>query len=85
MTDTPLDVMREYGNLGLAVLIVIGIGLWLWKGLWPFLTAQVETSQKRVDELAKQFSAAIEAQAKATSEVAHRFEQALNELRKPRR
>ena len=72
------DALKEYGDLGLAVLIILGVGIWMWRGLWPFLIAQIETSQKRVDELAKQFSSAMEVQARA-------FEQALVELRKPRR
>ena len=79
------DALKEYGDLGLAVLIVLGVGIWLWRGLWPFLTTQIEASQKRVDELAKQFAAAMEAQANATTSVAQKFEQALVELRKPRR
>lgn len=80
----PDDFMREYGNLGLAVIIVVGVGVWLWKGLWPFLTSQVEKSQNRVDELAKLLAGAMDAQAKALSEVVSKFEQALNELRKRR-
>ena len=79
------DALKEYGDLGLAILIVLGVGIWLWRGLWPFLTGQIEASQKRVEELAKQFAASMEAQANATADVAKGFEQALNEIRKPRR
>ena len=72
-------------NTSLSVLIVIGVGAFVWKVLWPWLALRFEKSEERIEILTKQFAETMTKQAEATQQVAKNFEEALEEIRNNRR
>lgn len=81
----------QYGALGLVSLVLMAIGTFVGKAVWPFFKGQIERHQRvlednakhcenRLTDLAREFAGSMRAQAEASQRMANEFANAMKKL-----